>query len=153
MYRRYSIAVLALAVLSAAPHLHAACTNAMLAGTFAFTTTGTLYLPGPTPVGAVGTITFDLDGNAAGAQDRAVGTNFAHETIKGTYTFSRDCKINLVADVYDEAGALVRTSTILGVLANNGKVIRAIFESITANGTPLASVLTVEANRIQGHAQ
>jgi hypothetical protein len=147
--------ILALAVLSAAPCLHAACSNATLAGTFAFTTTGTLYLPniGPVPVGAVGTITFDLEGNASGSQDRAVATGFAHESIKGTFTFSRDCRINLVANVYNEAGDLVRTSIILGVLADNGKLIRAIFASITANGVTLPSVLTVEGNRIQGHAQ
>src|SRR5438128_11335108 len=113
-------AVLALLILVLSSGLHATCTDATLAGSFGFTTTGTRYVPnvGPVPVGAVGTITFDLNGNASGSQDRAVGTSFAHETIKGTFTISRSCAINLVATVYNEAGDLVRTSTILGVLAD-----------------------------------
>jgi len=48
---------------------------------------------------------------------------------------------------------LVRTSTIDGVLVNNGKQIRAIFETVLANGVSLGSVLTVDANRVQGHEQ
>src|SRR5712691_11610465 len=43
-------AAISLFLLLAAPGLHAACTNATAAGTFGFTTTGTLILPtGPAP--------------------------------------------------------------------------------------------------------
>jgi hypothetical protein len=138
-------------LLVAAPGLHAACTNATLAGTFGFTITGVLILPtGPVPVGAVGLITFDLDGNASGSQDRSVGGAFAHETLRGSFTINSNCTVSLVANVFDSNGNLVRTSTITGV--NNGKIIRAIFESVTlANGVSLPSVLTVEGNRVQGH--
>lgn len=146
---------LVLLLLSAAPRLHAACTNATLAGSFGFTTTGTLILPtGPAPVGAVGLITFDLNGNTSGSQDRSVGGVFAHETIKGTSTVNRDCTISLLANVYDDSGNLIRTSTIPGVLVNNGKRIRAMFESVVLpNGVSLPSALTVDADRIQGHAE
>jgi len=142
-------------LLLAGPSLHAACTSATAAGTFGFTTTGTLILPsGPVPVGAVGLITFDLNGNAAGSQDRSLGGAFAHETLTGTLTVNRDCTISLLANVFDSSGTLVRTSTIDGVLVNNGKQIRAIFETVVlANGVSLGSVLTVDANRVQGHAQ
>jgi len=142
-------------LLLAGPSLHAACTSATAAGTFGFTTTGTLILPsGPVPVGAVGLITFDLNGNAAGSQDRSLGGAFAHETITGTLTVNRDCTISLLANVFDSSGTLVRTSTIDGVLVNNGKQIRGIFETVVlANGVSLGSVLTVDANRVQGHAQ
>src|SRR5438132_3503764 len=138
-----------------ATSLHAACTGATAAGTFGFTTTGTLILPtGPAPVAAVGLITFDLNGNATGSQDRSVGGAFAHETITGTLTVNRDCTISLLANVYDSSGNLVRTSTIPGVLVNNGKQIRAIFESVLLpNEVSLPSILTVEADRIQGHAE
>src|SRR5438477_9103392 len=138
-----------------ATSLHAACTGATAAGTFGFTTTGTLILPtGPAPVAAVGLITFDLNGNATGSQDRSVGGAFAHETITGTLTVNRDCTISLLANVYDSSGNLVRTSTIPGVLVDNGKHIRAIFETVTLpNGVNLPSVLTIEANRIQGHVE
>ena len=135
--------------------LHAACTSATAAGTFGFTTTGTLILPtGPAPVAAVGVVSFDRDGNTTGSQDRSVGGVFAHETLIGTLTVNRDCTISLVANVYDGSGNLVRTSTTPGVLVNNGKQIRAIFETVVLpNGPNLPSILTIEANRIQGHVQ
>jgi hypothetical protein len=136
------------------PGVHAACTNATAAGTYGFTTTGTLILPtGPAPVTAVGSITFDLNGNTTGSQDRSVGGVFAHETIKGTLTVNRDCTISLLANVYDDSGNLVRTSTIPGVLVNNGKRIRAMFESVVSNGVSLPSALAVDADRIQGHSE
>ena len=150
-------AVIGLFLLLAGPSLHAACTSATAAGTFGFTTTGILILPaptGPVPVGAVGSITVDLNGNAAGSQDRSLGGAFAHETLTGTLTVNRDCTISLLANVFDSSGTLVRTSTIDGVLVNNGKQLRAIFETVVlANGVSLGSVLTVDANRVQGHAQ
>jgi hypothetical protein len=135
--------------------LHAACTSATAAGSFGFTTTGTLILPtGPAPVAAVGVVTFDLNGNITGGQDRSVGGAFAHETITGTFTVTRDCTITVVANVYDSSGNLVRTSTIPGLLVNNGKQIRAIFETVVLpNGLNLASVLTLEADRIRGRAE
>ena len=148
-------AVIGLFLLLARPSLHAACTSATAAGSFGFTTTGTLILPsGPVPVGAVGLITFDLNGNAAGSQDRSLGGAFAHETLTGTLTVNRDCTISLLANVFDSAGTLVRTSTIDGVLVTNGKQFRGIFETVVlANGVSLGSVLTIDANRVQGHAQ
>jgi len=40
------------------------------------------------------------------------------------------------------------------VLVDNGKHIRAIFETVTLpNGVNLPSVLTIEAERIRGHAE
>ena len=51
-----------------------------------------LILPsGPAPVAAVGLVTFELNGNVTGSQDRSVGGAFAHETITGTFTVNRDC--------------------------------------------------------------
>jgi hypothetical protein len=145
-------AVAILLVVSAAPQLHAACSNATVAGTWGFTTTGTLFVPGPAPVGAAGMITYKLDGTVRGSQDRSVDGIFAHETIQGTYTISADCALRLVANVYDAGGNLVRTSVIDAVVVDNGKQTFAMFESITLpNGTPLMSVLTVEAVRVQGH--
>ena len=150
-------AVIGLFLLLAGSSLHAACTSATAAGTFGFTTTGILILPaptGPVPVGAVGSITFDLNGNAAGSQDRSLGGAFAHETLTGTLTVNRDCTISLLANVYDDSGNLVRTSTIPGVLVNNGKRIRAMFESVVLpNGISLPSALAVDADRIQGHSE
>jgi hypothetical protein len=142
-------------LLLGAAGLHAACTSATAAGTFGFTTTGTLILPtGLAPVAAVGLVTFDLNGNATGSQDRSVGGAFAHETITGTFTVNSDCRIIVVADVYDSSGNLARTSTIPGVLVDNGKHIRGIFETVLLpNGLNLPSILTIEGDRIRGHAE
>jgi hypothetical protein len=147
--------VLALLLLSLSPGLHAACTNATAAGTFGLTTTGTLILPtGPASVAAVGLVTFDLNGNVTGSQDRSVDGAFAHETITGTFTVNDDCTIIVIADVYDSSGNLARISKILGVLVDNGKQIRGIFESVVLpNGLNLPSVLTIAANRVQGHGE
>jgi len=144
----------AILLLTAAPRINAACTATTLAGTFGFTTSGVLILPtGPAPVAAVGLITFDLNGNVSGTQDRSVGGGFAHETISVTISITRDCVLNLVANVYDNSVNLVRTSVIPGVLTDNGKKLRAVFESVTIpNGPSLSSVLTVEGERIRGHA-
>jgi hypothetical protein len=145
----------ALAVLSLAPSLHAACTNATLAGTFGFTTTGVLILPsGGVPVGAVGLITFELNGNTSGSQDRSVGGAFGHETLSGSFTINSNCTVSVITNVYDTSGNLARTSTLDGVLDDNGKHVRAIFESVALpNGVNLGSVLTVEGIRVQGHGQ
>jgi hypothetical protein len=102
----------------------------------------------------VGVVRFDRDGDTTGSQDRSVGGVFAHETLTGTLTVNHDCTISLLANVYDDSGNLVRTSTIPGVLVNNGKKIRAIFETVVLpNGLNLPSVLTIEADRIRGHAE
>jgi hypothetical protein len=147
------LAISSLLVLAASLQSAAACTSATAAGTFGFTTTGTLFLPtGPAPVAAVGIITFDLNGNATGSQDRSVGGAFAHETVTGTLTVNRDCTVTLNADVFDGTGNLVRTSVIPGVLVNNGREIRAIFQSVVLpNGASLPSTLTVEVVRVRGH--
>lgn len=142
---------LAFLLLIAPPGMHAACTNGSLAGTFAFTTTGTLIVPptGPVPVAAVGTITVDVNGNASGSQDRSLGGEFARETIVGNISVTRDCVLNLVVNVYDSAGKLARTSVITGVLADHNKRIRAIFQSIVLpTNENLYSVLTIDGDRL-----
>ena len=142
---------LALLLLIASPGMHAACTSGSLAGTFAFTTNGTLIVPniGPVPVVAAGSITFDVNGNASGSQDRSLGGQFAHETIVGNISVTRDCVLNFVANVYDSAGNLARTSVITGVLADHNKKIRAIFQSIVLpDNTKLGSILSVDGDRL-----
>ena len=148
-------AALAVFLLSITPRVQAACTNATAAGTYGFTTTGTLILStGPAPVAAVGSIIFQSNGDVTGSQDRSVGGDFAHETFTGTLTVNRDCSILLLADVYDDSGNLVRSSTISGVLVNNEKQIRAIFDSVVLpNGVPLPAILTVDADRREGHSK
>jgi len=150
MKNKISLAILALALLSFAPNLNAACSNATLLGNWGFTGTGVIILPtGPVPVGAVGNVRFDLEGNISGGQDRSVGGGEAHETIAGTYTISGDCALTITANVYDDAGILQRTTVLKGVVVSNGKETRMIYQTITLpNGAVLPAVLTLDANKV-----
>jgi len=150
MKNKITLAILALALLSFAPNLRAACTNATMLGNWGFTGTGVIVLPtGPVPVGAVGNVRFDLEGNISGGQDRSVGGGEAHETIAGTYTISGDCALTITANVYDDAGTLQRTTVLKGVVVSNGKESRMIYQIITLpNGALLPAVLTLDANKV-----
>jgi hypothetical protein len=150
MKSKLALAVLVVSILSFAPGLHATCTNATILGTWGFTGTGVVILPtGPVPVAAVGSVSFALDGNVSGGQDRSLGGGELHETISGTYTITGDCALTITTNVYDDSGNLQRTTVLKGVVVNNGKGSRMIYDSITLpNGAPLPSVLTLEANRI-----
>jgi hypothetical protein len=150
MKSKTSLAIVAVALLSLTPSLHAACTNATILGNWGFTGTGVVILPtGAVPVGAVGSVHFDLAGNVSGGQDRSLGGGVQHETVSGAYTISGDCALTITANVYDDAGNLQRNTVLKGVVVNSGKEVRMIYESITLpNGTPLPSVLTLDANRM-----
>jgi hypothetical protein len=150
MKNKLALAALAIAVLTLEPSLHAACTSATMLGNWGFTGTGTIILPtGPLPVAAVGSISFDLNGNASGSQERSLGGQFQHETISGTYTIASDCTLSIVSNIYDDAGNLQRTTTLSGIVVSNGKAGHVIYQSIVLpNGIPLPSVLTADANKI-----
>ena len=150
MKNRITLAIVVLALLSFAPNLHAGCTNATVLGNWGFTGTGVIVLPtGPVPVGAVGNVRFDLEGNISGGQDRSVGGGEAHESVTGSYTISGDCALTITANVYDDAGSLQRTTVLKGFVVSNGKETRMIYQSITLpNGALLPSVLTLDANKI-----
>ena len=132
------------------PNLHAACTRGTLLGTWGFTGTGVIILPsGAVPVGAVGTVRFDLEGNISGSQDRSVGGGEAHETISGTYSIGGDCALTITANVYDDAGTLQRTTVLKGVVVSTGTETRMIYQTITLpNGALLPAVLTLDANKV-----
>jgi hypothetical protein len=150
MKNKITLAILSLALLSFAPNLHAACTNATMLGNWGFTGTGVIVLPtGLVPFGAVGNVRFDLEGNISGGQDRSVGGGEAHESVGGTYSISRDCALTITANVYDDSGILQRTTVLKGVVVRNGKETRMLYQAITlSNGSPLPAVLTLDANKM-----
>lgn len=150
MKSRFGLSILALALLSLAPNLQAACTNATVLGNWGFTGTGVVILPtGAVPVGAVGAVHFELEGNVSGTQNRSLGGGAGHETFSGAYTITGDCALTITVNVYDDSGTLQRTTALKGVVTSSGKEIRMIYDSITLpNGAPLPSVLTLEGNKI-----
>jgi len=150
MKNRVGLLLASLALLSLVPNVHAACTDATMLGKWGFTGTGVVIVAtGAVPVAAVGTVHFDLEGNLSGDQNRSLGGGAGHEVFSGTYTIADDCALSGTVNVYDDSGALQRTSMLKGVVVNNGKGIRLIYDSITLpNGAPLPSVLTLDGNKI-----
>jgi len=150
MKNRVGLLLASLALLSLAPNVHAACTDATMLGKWGFTGTGVVIVAtGAVPVAAVGTVHFDLEGNLSGDQNRSLGGGAGHEVFSATYTIADDCALSGTVNVYDDSGALQRTSMLKGVVVNNGKGIRLIYDSITLpNGAPLPSVLTLDGNKI-----
>jgi hypothetical protein len=147
---KFILATLVLATMSLVPNLHAACTNATIHGNWGFTGTGVVIVnTRAVPVAAVGAVHFDLEGNVSGDQNRSIGGGAGHETFSGTYTIAGDCALSGTVSVYDDSGTLQRTTVLKGIVVNNGKEIRLIYDSITLpNGAPLPSVLTLEGNKI-----
>jgi hypothetical protein len=150
MKSKIILATLTITLLALTRNLHASCSDATVLGNWGFTGTGVIILAtGPVPVGAVGNVRFDLDGNISGSQDRSVGGAEAHETIAGTYAISGDCALTITANVYDDSGILQRTTVLKGLVVSNGKESKMIYQTTTLpNGALLPAVLTLEANKI-----
>ena len=149
MRNKIALASFALALLSFGPRLHASCTNATMLGNWGFTGTGVVIVPtGGVPVAAVGDVHFDLEGGVSGDQNRSLGGEAGHETFFGTYSISGDCALTITVNVYDDSGTLQRTTVLKGIVVNNGKESRMLYQTITLpNGSLLPSVLTLVANK------
>jgi len=125
------------------------CSTSTVAGRWAYTYTGTIFLPtGAVPVATVGTYTQDTKGSFAASQNRSVGGTYAQETATGTVTVNSDCTGTLNANVY-QSGQLVRTAVIDLVFDNNRRHLRAIFQSASLpDGTNLPVVITIDGMRL-----
>jgi hypothetical protein len=137
---------------SMVPLAHARiCLQAGSAGRWAFTVTGSVILPtgGVVPVMQVGTFREDREGNIQGSQTRSLGGSVGKETLTGTATINPDCSGTATTAVYDDSGALVRTTTVDFVLDDDGNHARSIVTSIVLpDGTSLAPLLTLDYMRI-----
>src|SRR5215831_10287587 len=145
-----AILVIGPAALQARDH---GCSTTLTAGDWAFTDTGSIVGLGPSgaiaPFGAIGAFTLDAAGNVVGEQTNSVGGNIAHLTFAGPYTVNADCTGSANLDVFDSLGNKVRTSGFDLVFDDDVQEMRAIFTSIVLpNGTPLSSVITLEAKRL-----
>jgi hypothetical protein len=143
--------VLVATVLALAPmHAHASpCSLANTAGNWAYTYTGTIFTPGgPLPAASVGHYHQDAAGNITGSQTRSVAGSSAVEDISGTVSVNSDCTATATINVLVN-GQLQRTAVLQGVMDNNRKHARDIFQSLTlADGTNVPVVLTADVNKI-----
>ena len=94
------------------------CSQATVAGNYGYTANGSLI--GIGPVAATGISRFDGHGNVSGSQTRSVNGDIAEETFQGTYRVTPVCTGTEVIQVY-ESGQLVCTSTLQGVIEDNGR--------------------------------
>src|SRR5438445_2549588 len=123
------------------------CSRSLVAGTFGFTTTGSI--PAVGPVAATGVFTQDREGNIKGTQTRSLNGSVADETFTGTATVNSDCTGTDTVQVFQD-GSLVRTTTLHVVYDDNGREARAIFTSLVLqpSGVSLPSIITIEARKL-----
>jgi hypothetical protein len=126
-----------------------ACSNASVAGEWAYTETGTV-IPATVavPFAAVAKYTLEENGNLSGTATSSSGGTVANVTLKGTWTVNSDCTGTLTVGVY-ASGTLVRTAAFDLVYVDNAREGRAIVTSLVlANGTIVPAVLTVDAKKL-----
>lgn len=125
------------------------CSDASVAGDWAYTETGTVIpATGAVPFAAVASYTLDSKGNLVGTATSSSGGTVSNVTLEGSGTVNSDCTGTLSVGVY-ASGSLVRTADFDVVYVNNSKAARAIVTSlILANGTSVPAVLTVAAEKI-----
>jgi hypothetical protein len=131
---------------SATAHAKKRCTLARAAGDWGFTDSGSVLGIGPRI--AVGRFTADTAGNFNGNATVNLNGTISSETFTGTITLSADCTGSGVVNLVDPSGNKIATITTQLVYVNNMREAHEIFTSIVlANGTPLATVITLDAKR------
>jgi hypothetical protein len=143
-----SLATLYLSLAATAQAQSPACSLALTAGKWGFTTNGTVVGIGPRA--SMGILTLDAAGNALnGKATASLNGVVTDETFSGTYTVNPDCTGKLAIDIFNLSGNKVLTATLDLVFDDNVRELRAIFTSVVLpNGTPLATVITVEAKKM-----
>jgi hypothetical protein len=136
-------------VVSLAPGAHAEdheCSLARAAGKWSFTDNGTVVGVGPRV--AVGTLTLDSAGNVSnGAVTSSLNGTITSETASGTYTVNPDCTGTFNLTIYS-SGVELFTVSASSAFDNRMRHLRGIFTSvIEPNGTALAAVIGVDANK------
>lgn len=146
--------ILALATVVSLPALAFAegrtCSGRELVGAWGYTETGTAIAPtGQLPSAAVGRYTFEPDGTFSGTQESSVNGTVNQDIKQGTYTLKADCTGTLALEVYNQEGALQRTSTWAIVVVENGNAVRGMMTSLKLGGiTSVPAVITMGADRI-----
>ena len=103
-----------------------ACTISDVAGSYGYTSGGTIVSPPVGPFTAVGSVTLTNSGTFTGAQTTSIAGNFFDETLTGTYTVDSDCTGSATVFVY-HGTTLARTTVLHLVWDHNENEMRAIF--------------------------
>ena len=148
---RATIALLVVLIpgFASSAHAEGRCSMAATAGAWAFTYSGTILLPNGAaiPVASVGRFT-QKGGSLSGTETRSLAGQSADETLTGSYTVNADCTATYSFEIF-ESGTLVRRSTVNVIYDDDQRSVRGIFSSASlGDGTPLATVITVDARKI-----
>jgi hypothetical protein len=127
----------------------AICSNAAVAGEWAYTETGTVIpSTGAVPFAAVAKYTLAADGDLSGTATSSSGGTVSNVTLHGIGTVNADCSGTLTVGVY-ASGALVRTATFGIVYVDNAREGQAIVTSLVlASGANVPAVLTADAKKL-----
>ena len=126
----------------------AQCSQASIAGNWAYTYTGTVFVPNPLPAAAVGHAHLDSSGNVTGSQTHTLAGQTEVEDISGTYTVNKDCTGSMTINV-SVNGQLLRSATLNVAYDSDANHARMIFTSLTlGDGTVLPAVITADVNRV-----
>lgn len=148
VYAGFLLATICIASLLPLQAQAAQCSQATVAGNWAYTYSGTVFVPNPLPVAAVGHAHLDSSGNLSGSQTHVLAGQGEVEDISGTYTVNRDCTGAMTINV-SLNGQLLRSATLNVAYDNNVNHARMIFTSLTlSEGTVVPSVITVDVNRV-----
>ena len=141
-------ATLALSVAAMAQVRNAACSLARAAGTYGFSTTGTVIGVGPRV--SEGTITLDSAGKVTGGKaTSSLNGTITHEEFSGTYSVNSDCTGTASIEIRDLSGNLLLTVTLDSVWDDNMRQARYVFTSATQpDGTSLLTVISADARKM-----
>jgi len=126
----------------------AGCSVANVAGTWGFTTGGTVVGIGPRD--SLGIFTLDGAGNLVNGKGTAsLNGNITGEIFSGTYSVNRGCTGKFAIEIFDSSGNKILTATLDIVFDDNIGELRAMYTSaMLPDGTPLGVVITAQARRL-----
>ena len=143
----FSMATLCLSMVETARAQGPACTLALTAGRWSFSSSGTVVGVGPRAV--VGIFALDADGDLTnGKATSSLNGTIFHETFSGTYTVNPDCTGTIDINVYDPSANPLYTIKADLVFDDNVRQIRIIYTSaVVVNGPSLAIVINGEGRK------
>ena len=139
---------LVLSMAGTAQSVNPTCSLARAAGTYGFTTSGTVIGVGPRV--SAGMITLDAAGNVTnGKATSSLNGAITQEEFTGTYTVNSDCTGSATIAIRDLSGNLLLTVTLDSVWDDGMKQARYVFTSATLpDGTSLLTVISADTRKM-----
>ena len=124
------------------------CSLARAAGTYGFSTSGTVVGVGLRT--SVGIVTLDAAGNATnGKATSSLNGTVTKETFSGMFMVNPDCTGTTTVEIFDQSGNLLFTVTADLAWDDNLREVRFIFTSaVPPDGKPLPIVINGDARKM-----